>query len=176
MKKVNKNSIGFTIIELLVVVAVIGVISTMLVVNWRQGEKQYLLQRTAQEMVQNIRKAQDMALTSSRHECEIPDNYGVYFTTQSPGSYKIFADKNDNNQYDGADSDVENIDIESGIEISALSSEPKLHLTFSLPDAFVYISPSATSATITIKRTGLSCPDYCKEIKIMDTGRITIID
>lgn len=173
MKKINKNK-GFTIFELLVVVAVIGIISTILVVNWRQGEKQYLLQRTAQKIVQDIRKAQDLALTSYRHQGQIPPNYGVYFTTQGPTSYKIFTDDNDNNQYDSSDSDVETINLENGITISALSSEPKLHLTFSLPDAFTIINPSTGSATITIKRTGLSCPQNCKNIIITNTGQVKI--
>jgi len=57
---------GFTVIEMLVVIFIIGVMSTVLVVNWRQNEKTYLVRRTAQEIAQSIRKAQDLALTGKK--------------------------------------------------------------------------------------------------------------
>lgn len=171
-KTYNKN--GFTLFELLIVIFIIGLISSILVVNLRKGEKQYQVQLAAQEIAQNIRKAQDMALTSFRYKGEIPYNYGIYFEKQSLASYKIFADKNGNDKYDAPDSTVGAITIEGGVEIDSLSSEPKLHITFSLPDGFTHIEPSAILATVTIKKTGGSCPQNCKTIEVSSTGQINI--
>ncbi|MDP2934746.1 MAG: type II secretion system protein, partial [bacterium] len=61
MNRNRKNGAGFTLIEALVVIFVIGTISSMMIVNWRKNESQYQLQRAAQEIMQNIRKAQDFA-------------------------------------------------------------------------------------------------------------------
>lgn len=173
MKSKSKQK-GFTLFELLVVVLVIGLVSSILIANLRKGEKQYQIQLAAQEIAQNIRRAQDMALTSWRHQGEIPYNYGVYFRKQDKDSYKIFADKNGNNKYETSDGLVETVKIESNIEIDSLSSEPDLYITFSLPDGFTHIEPLASSATITIRRVNGICPQNCKSIKIINTGQINI--
>lgn len=174
----HKKRRGFTLIELLIVIAVIGVISTMLVVNWRKNEKQYQLQRTAQEIVQNIRKAQDMALNSYKHEEGLPANYGIYFDKNDENSYIVFGDINSTYTYQGdpPDIEVDDISIEAGIEIYSLSSgNQSLHITFSLPDGFTNIVPFADSATIVIKKTGKTCPsEDCKNIIIRRTGQVTI--
>ena len=169
---------GFTLIELLIVIAVIGTISSMLVVNWRKNEKQYQLQRATQEIVQNIRKAQDMALNSYKHEEGFPTNYGIYFDKNDENSYIIFGDMNNTYTYQGDPPDmrVDDISIETGIEIDSLSSgNQDLHITFSLPDGFTNIKPTANSAIIVIKKTGKTCPSKdCKNIIIKRTGQVTV--
>lgn len=177
MKHKAYNKKGFTLIEALVVVFIIGLISAVLIVNWRKNEKQYQVQRTAQEIVQNIRRAQDMALNSFKYQEDdgVPDNYGVYFDKTMANSYIIFADENGNNKYNGGE-DMETVSIDSGVEINSLSSEPKLHITFSLPDAFTIINPAAVSATVTIKKSNGICPQNCKSIIIRNTGQVSIED
>ena len=176
-KRKDKKRRGFTLIELLIIVVIIGIISTMLVVNWRRNEKQYQLQRATQEIVQNIRKAQDMALNSYKHEEGFPSNYGIYFNKDDENSYVIFGDINSTYTYQGDPPDIEidDISIESGIEIDSLSSgNQSLHITFSLPDGFTNIVPFADSATIVIKKTGKTCPsEDCKNIIIKRTGQVT---
>lgn len=171
-KKYIKNA--FTLIELLIVVFIIALVSSILVINMRKGERQYQVQLEAQVIAQSIRKAQDMALSSFRYKNEIPYSYGVFFEKQSPSSYRIFADKNGNKRYDAPDDSVEVVDIEQGVEIDSLSSEPRVHITFSLPDGFTSITPLAGSAIITIKKTGGNCPGDCKDIVIERTGRVSI--
>lgn len=179
MKHETYNKDGFTLIELLVVVFIIGLVSTILIANIRKGEKQYQVQLATQEISQNIRRAQDMALTSFKHKPDEPSpyNFGVYFEKQSPNSYIIFADENPNSyKYNGGEG-METITLGSNIEIASLSSEPKLHITFSLPDGFTHIEPNADSANITIKRTGSDCvqsPQDCKTIEVLSTGQINV--
>lgn len=178
-KKFFQEDKGFTLFELLIVIFIIGLISSILIVNVRKGEKQYQVQLAAQEIAQNIRKAQDMALVGFKYDPDSPPpyKYGVFFFKQTPTSYKIFADKNPpdgNDKYDVPDGEVEPISLEKGIEIKSLSSDPKLHITFSLPDGFTTINPSATSATVRIGRTDGNCPQDCKDIIIRNTGQISV--
>jgi prepilin-type N-terminal cleavage/methylation domain-containing protein len=174
MKQKKQKNKGFTLVELLVVIFVIGLISSLLVVNWRNNEQQYLIRRMAQEVVLNIRKTQNMALNSLKYQEGVPPYYGLYFT-QASSSYEIFADKNGNNEYD-SDTDilVDTINIIQGAEISSLSGGTTLNLTFSIPDGFTRIKPQATSATITLKRVGGTCPQNCKNIRIINTGQVNI--
>jgi len=167
---------GFTLIEALVMIAVISSISAILIVNWRKSEKKYQLQRTAQEVVQNIRKVQNMALSGTESNDLLPDSYGISFDASTPNSYILFGDRNGNKSFQTATSDivVSQITIEPGVE---LSLPRDYDITFTIPDGFVNIRPSAPggSITITIKRTGKVCPSSdCKDITITTTGQINI--
>lgn len=178
MKKRDKNLFGFTLFEVLVSTAVIILISTLLIANLNKGEKQYQVQLVAQEIVQNIRRVQDMALTSFNPQGEnVPDYYGIYFDKNETNSYIIFGDKNGNNTYQSSDIEIEIVSIDSSVEIDSLSSGNKdLNITFLVPDGFVYIKPAdAESATITIKMVNVDClqtPKSCRNIVVSKTGQV----
>lgn len=181
MKGVISKNRGFTLVEMLVVIFIIGIISAILIVNWRNNENQYKLQRAAQEIAFNIRKAQEMALNGRKcSDGEVPDSsFGVNFDSGTINSYTVFCDKNNNNTYQtpSADLFVEAISIEPGIVIHSLSSGAQdLDITFSLPDGFAVINPQAASpATITIKKIGATCPSInCKKIIVKKTGEVSI--
>lgn len=179
MKVIFKKG-GFTLVEMLVMIVIIGIISSILIVNWRRNENQYQLQRAAQEVAQNIRKAQEMALAG--RNCPgttppLPASYGLHFYRDNPNSYAMFCDKNNNGTYQPSDEFVENISIESGVQIHSLSSgNQDLDVVFTLPEGFVKINPSAAApAIITIKKTGTACPSSsCKTITIRKTGEVSI--
>lgn len=166
------NKRGFTLVEVLVVIAIITIISGVMVVNFRQSEQGSKLQRSAQQTIQGIRKAQNMALSSMEHEGQVYDYYGVYFDKQNmPNSYHIFA--SDNKVYNAGE-EIETISLESGMVIDSISTGNQLNLTFLPPYAFVEFNPSITQATITIKNEGGSCPQDCKYIKVNDKGWMSI--
>lgn len=142
---------GFTLIELLVVMAIIVIISGLSLVNWRGGEKQYALLRAANKLSQDLRRAEEMAMSSREFQGQIPKGgYGVYFKEQEKDHYILFADLNGNYSYDpGSDGLIEDVKIEKDIQISQLSSSP-LTITFTPPDPIVTIKPDAPTATITL--------------------------
>lgn len=173
---------GFTLVEALVVIFVIGMISSIMIVSWQKSEKQYQLQRSAQEIVQTIRKAQDYALSSYRMEWPsdpdglIPKSYGVQFE-EDESTYFIYGDNIGNLGYQNPE-DIEEtyVEFEGGVEIDSLGGST-LDVIFSIPDGFISFNrlASVTSVTITIKRTGKTCPSsYCRDIIIRKTGEISI--
>jgi len=177
MKKEDKKQQGFSLVEMLVVIFIVVLISATLIVNWRKNEKQYLLQRAAQNIAQDIRKVQDMALNGTKYENQIPYSYGIFFDKNKKKSYQLFGDLNNNNTYQTSDMEIgAEVSIESGIEIDSLSSGAQnLNIAFPIPDGFTKINPSSTIARIVIKKTGTTCPSLnCKTINIRGMGQISV--
>lgn len=92
---------GFSLLELLVVVAIIIVLASVAIVNFSEVRGQLALKRAAHQLMQDIRKAQEMAMSSLSLEeaenCSSPfppaKGYGVYIDRlESNKSYKLYAD------------------------------------------------------------------------------------
>lgn len=176
---VSNNKKGFTLIELLVVIAIVSITASIMVVNFRKGGETGNLQRTAQQIIQNIRKAQNMALSSVKHNGEIYDYYGVYFDKligpNKPGPYAYYVFASNNQIYNNPDEKVgPTIELEKGIKIDSISTGNRLDITFNPPYAFVEFNPTTTEATITIKKEGGTCPQDCRYIIINDKGWMSI--
>jgi len=187
MKKNRKNRFvsharGFTLLEILIVIFIVGIITTMLVVNWRKNERRYQLQRTAQEIAQLIRKAQGFALNgrqmfwSPTGEWLVPEYYGVHLDKTNPTLYFIYGQFIGNPGYQNPEEIEETFTYtESDIVIDSFDKGNILDIIFNVPDGFTDFYPNGTSAVITIKRIGKTCPSSdCKTIELSNTGQINI--
>jgi prepilin-type N-terminal cleavage/methylation domain-containing protein len=127
----NKN--GFTIIELLVVIAIMTGFFIVVISNFSQIRFRFALSRTAYKFNQDLRRAQNMALSFSLYKdsegTEAPvDGYGIHIDLDILGNkkYIIYADKQaGNQQYDSSDYIIEEIDLklsEPGIIIKEINN------------------------------------------------------
>ncbi len=176
---------GVTLTELLVVISIITIISTIMVINFRAGEKGGELVRSAQLVVQGIRKAQSMALGSKENKHPTTDNwevpegsYGVYIALSSPNQYIIFADffvadpDTENDQYNSGE-DIETVELEGGIIIEHIRYQPsngkpnKTNINFDPIDPLINLvppMPPANEINITLKREEVvDCGSDCQE-------------
>ncbi len=55
---------GFSLIELLIVIFVIGVLSSVIFINYQEVRGQLALNRAAHQLLQNLRRAQEMAMSA----------------------------------------------------------------------------------------------------------------
>ena len=60
-----KRNRGFTLLEMLVALAIMAIIAVLIFANYRQGQKNYVLTQVAQRFVGDIREAQNMAVTGA---------------------------------------------------------------------------------------------------------------
>lgn len=145
------NNKAFTLIELLVVTSIIALLTALILPNYRAGNQSLALQRSAHKLAQDLRRAQEMALSSQEFNGEVPQGYGIYFDISDPARYVLFADLNNDQAYtvllDGV---VEDVLLEKQAEIGSLSTGSYLTVTFTPPDPIVTINPDAESATITL--------------------------
>jgi len=163
------------------VVVIITLLATIFVANYREGEKQFALKRSAHQLAQAIRKAQELALSSQEYMGAYQGGYGICFK-EAPegqtGSYTLFIDCNRDGDFDespffcddcrnGLCSDfpdqfsekLSDGTLEKGIAISNLMPPPSpennlLCLTFTPPDPEVDIVPEADSVLITLNFQG----------------------
>ncbi len=112
---------GFSLTELMVVTAVVISLTFLVMVNQRFSQKKFALQRSAHQLAQDIRRAQEMAMSGREcPECEgqLPTGYGIQLRT-SQGSnmfYKLYADTGEPYEFYSEEDDItiEVIQLEGG--------------------------------------------------------------
>ena len=136
---------GLTIIELIVVIAVVAALVIIVISNFPQIKLQFALSRVSYKFDQDLRKAQNLAsssvqYTDSSGNIQIVNGYGIYLHINSLGGkkYIIYADKPyttntvngidypvSNGYYDSSDYVVEIINLnltEPGIIIKEINT------------------------------------------------------
>lgn len=139
----KKNGSGFTLIELLVSIFIIIILFLMALANYRTGQQQLTLERAANKLAQDIRRAQEMAMAAEKCKGQIPKGgYGVYLRKVPEAdkkSYVLFCDIGNfpNGRYDPGSENVETIFFEGGVEIKEFTGN-HLNVIFIPPDPTVF--------------------------------------
>lgn len=137
---------GFSLIEMLVSLAVMLLIFGIVYPRYRVVARRSSLLSASYEASQRLREAQDLALSSEKVNGKTPDGYGVYFDMATPGLYRLYADLNNNAQFDGGETDRvvgDPIELEDTLFVSSLESGG------SRQSVSVNFSPPAPATTIT---------------------------
>lgn len=135
---------GFTLIEILVVISIIALLSVLTLSQYKTGQRSLALQRSAHKLAQDIRRAQEMAMSAR----ELPGGglpsggYGVCFDkVAGPADYDIFiyADTTTpEERYDPGDQVIENIVLEKEVKVKEVKidslSPNRLSVNFKPPD------------------------------------------
>lgn len=170
---------GFTLIEVLVVAAITGIISTIMLLNFQRSRVD--LYESAGVIVADLRATQSKALASTKYDSgsgsKIRCGYGVHYISLT--SYSIYAgpDASSNNckslnrNLDGTDTTVStktfgNEKVEFKSTFNDIFWEP--------PHPYTYVNNSSASASIdiTIGKKGGTCPQDCKTINVSTSGKI----
>lgn len=158
----RKFTFGFTLIELIVVIAIMAVLSTLLLANYRGGQGQYVLEETFQLLVSNIRRAQNLAMTSLEQNGQVPYGYGIYIPDVN--SYLIFYNQSNDNDYQVGSIDLEVINLSNQITINPTDKS----IFFVPPEPTTYINGlNSGSQSFTLTKDGQN-----KTITIYSSGRI----
>jgi prepilin-type N-terminal cleavage/methylation domain-containing protein len=176
---------SFTLTEVLVVIAIIGFLTAIILPNFRAGEKQFALQRAAHELAQDIRRVQEMAMSAKEcGECggATPAGYGIIFDIGwDDKKYILYADTQPpqgNEFYTPADTIIEPpyIELEKGVYIQAINTPPnKVGINFKPPDPETKIKYQESGGEIDEAIITLSLetdPAKTKLIKVNKAGLI----
>lgn len=182
---------GFTLVELLVSIFIIMLMSGIIFANYRGGRQEFALQRSANKLAQDIRRAQEMAMSAReiwddvQGKYVVPEGgYGVTVkTTPSPPTktYTLFGDANEvnNHSYGAGDYFIEEIEVEKGVIIKSLQVsvgvKNKIHITFVPPDPKVYITPAGEPPTSWCKIT-LALEQDLEKTKTITVNKVGSIE
>ncbi len=114
----SKNK-GFSLIELLVVISIILIMSALILASYRSGQIRYTLNLAAEQIISNLRQAQNSAISGKM--AETYNGYGIYFRVNQ-SYYIIFGDVNGNKTYETPTSDIllETTQLPNGIKINSI--------------------------------------------------------
>lgn len=175
---------GFSLVEMLVVIFISALLSTLILVNYRAGQEKYNLSQAAQQLASDIRRIQNLALTGRVQGADIPIGYGI--NIDSVNQYTIFYNKLPmpnpyTNKYKPTGSpssiNLETIALSSGVTLDSVSVTHCIF--FAPPDPTTYIDGNNPSSpiTFTLCPSNCSCPSGCvnkKTITVDTSGRINI--
>jgi prepilin-type N-terminal cleavage/methylation domain-containing protein len=153
---------GFTVIEMLVVISVIGLLlTTTMVFYGRAGERQIVLFREQAKILNILSRAKFLSIQTFGKTEPIPCGYGVHF--EEPQSVILFRDDAENcvqsdNRYSGDTEKVESFILDRAAIFEPL---PLSDVVFIPPNPRVVMTPEQDQAEIIIKT-------------IDDKGRVSI--
>jgi len=169
---------GFTLVELLVVTAIIVLMTALILPNYRTSDKQLVLQRATYKLAQDLRRTQEMAMSAKEFQGQVPPRYGIEFG-KDRNYYILFADMNipdGNGKYEppGPDIEVERITLEKGVMVQDLLtplSKTTVWVAFKPPDPLTTIrDPGEDRAILRIKLTNAD-----NQIKIVSVNNVGLI-
>lgn len=173
MYKKKKKIRGFTLVELMVVVFIIVLFSVLALANYRSGQRQFALIKSANELAQNLREAAKRAMITdikALSECggrgggrgppgSLPQyGYGIHLESAS-SSYFLFLDCDGDGEKKDDDKILKEFFLASNIQIVKIEPDPPLHLqeidiVFCPPDPKVKFShPGVNSIGIILQNT-----------------------
>ena len=170
---------GYTIAELMIVVAIIGLLVGLAFIFFRPGEDALALDRAAQKVAQDVRSVAQLALKAESHSCSFgaggqTSAYGIFFDKEAKTSYELFADCNARGTYSAGNDDiVKTLNIEErNIEISNVEPTNNEWAIFTPPDPVVVFKSVTSAITITLSTT--TSPIQTRNIVIGAKGVVEV--
>lgn len=199
----KKNKGGFTVVEMLVVVAIILLLSGLMFTNYRSAQSETALQLSSQQLASDLRRAQNMALSTAITSQGIVSKggYGLYFDTNSDSAtkYILFAECNPEEAFNpiaescknklgqSVSEEIESTDLRKGIllreiKLTDINVGEKTvtsgYITFVPPEPKIIIGPISDPENppvkISITISSQGYPDIKKTITINAVGSINI--
>lgn len=130
---------GFTLLEILISIFIVGLMTSVVIVNYRSSGYRVEINNATEQLASNIRLAQNFSLGTREFNGANPKAWGVRFAIGDLNHYIIFADMDGNNSY-SADENYKTINLPNGVAFSNLGGATnEVSIIFIPPDPITKI-------------------------------------
>ena len=183
-----KKGEGFTLMEMLAVMAITLFLGVLLLANSRDPERKFDLRRAVQSMSAEIRKTQALAIAAQSKNCggqpEVPF-FGLSISesaTGDTGTFFVFTDCNKNNLFDPSSNDtiIANLSLQRAFieRVTPAIEGSRLEVVYISPVPSVAINGSLTAyptvSNFSIRICHIGEPSLCSEVWGNTIGNVEI--
>lgn len=187
----KQQQAGFTLLEVLVSTAIIGLVTALVMVRYGVFNSAVLLKNQAFEIALDLREAQVFAIAARGSTGEFQEEYGIHFNTASPQQYIFFQDNGDvpdPPQFDAAEQIGPARTLDSRFRIrticvnttsvsgSCSQTANRLDVSFARPDfdARMRANTGVVSGGAYVTIESLADTSFVRHIIISPTGQVTV--
>ena len=178
----KQDSKGFTLIEVMVVIIIIGILATLVLANYKTSSSGSELQYAVQRLAGEIKKAQNMAMSSYKYKEgateEVPCGYGVHF--ESNNSYFLWRDlarvsgdsscATSDKEYNAGEKIGQDINLPNNINLSFESVD----IFFMPPDPEVFFDGDEMINSTSMEVWDIGSPGNKKIISVNQFGLVEV--
>jgi type II secretory pathway pseudopilin PulG len=181
----NKTNKAFTVIELTISIGMIVILSGVVLINYNLQKDKMDLNNAANIVVQEVRKAQALAMNqSARPDGSASQNFAIHFS-QNNNYVSLYGDKDINpyeseKRYFPNSIKIYHIDLSNNSNFSTFTTSPNASLIFNIKDLSTIIKSalgtnfSYLRITLCIRSANICDTQSTKRIKINSKGLVEI--
>lgn len=168
---------GFSILELLITVAIVGLITGVVTLKYGSFNNLILLKNQTYQVALDLREAQAKSLSSVGQGGVFREVYGMYVTTADRNNYTLFVDSDKDGIYSIGE-DLETVSLDDRFELASLCNGSDCDLTelsvvFRRPN-FDAIIQNGSISTASIKVRSKNDEANERTVVINVTGQISV--
>lgn len=165
-------------VELLISLAIVGIVSAILIANLRGGGQAQELRFAADNLASLIRRAQILSLSGAQVNAQVPvGGYGINLSQCSspPCDITLFTDFDGQLDFDGGGEFQESVRLAPSIQISAAAPSSPLNIVFKPPQPLVCFNRDcfATATAIITLRNSISGQTRAVQVH-QASGQVTV--
>lgn len=177
-----KSEKGYTLIEMLIVIAMVAILMGTTLYNYSRQRSSDVVLFETQKLAQYIRRAQNLAL-SPQLEGGPVNGFGIYIS-RALNTVTLFKDLNSNYLYDGGSEKIESFDLDQKVIMTGLQApdtnpfpdESELNILYIPPDPTLRIFNNSTDTGASIGKITIAFAADTSKMRVINFNSVGLVE